>query len=78
MAQKGINYAITEAKQELLQSVRELVGRGIPVSVIGLILFQLIQSINETEKNVVEKEQEKYYEDLEKEEKMKQEQESNN
>ena len=69
MAQKGINYAIAEAKQEMLQQVNELVKKGIPVSVIGLILFQLLQSINETEKTFIESEQNKYYADLEAEEK---------
>lgn len=60
MAQKGINYAIHEAKEELLQVVNSMVGRGVPVTAIELILINLSASINSVVGSVVAKEQEEY------------------
>ena len=69
MAQKGINYAISEAKEELLQIVNNMASRGVPVTAIELILINLSTSINSVVGNVVSKEQEEYSLQLQEEQK---------
>lgn len=67
MAQKGMNYIIDEAKNELLSLVNQQIKRGVPVAAIELILINLSTSISEVEKGVIVKEQDAYAEELEKE-----------
>lgn len=67
MAQKGMNYIIDEAKNELLSLVNQQIKRGVPVAAIELILINLSTSISEVSKGVIVKEQDAYAEELEKE-----------
>lgn len=67
MANKGINYMISEAKDELLQKVNELVSKGIPITVIELMLINLSTSISEVSKTVVIKEQNQFNDEVQKE-----------
>lgn len=67
MAQKGMNYIIDEAKNELLSLVNQQIKRGVPVAAIELILINLSTSISEVAKGVIVKEQDAYAEELEKE-----------
>lgn len=68
MAQKRINYVILEAKEQMLQMINQMIQTGVPVAVIELMMINLSTSIGDTVKQVVQKEQELYYEEIQQEE----------
>lgn len=64
MAKKGDNVIITESKKEILDTINGCLSKGVPISVIGLIIENLMFEINNSLTNTIKKESEKYQEQL--------------
>ena len=55
--QKGINTAIEETKVELLNLVNSKLQMGVPISVMGLIVNNLLTQINNETLKIVKQEE---------------------
>lgn len=67
MANKGMNFAMMEAKQELVQTVNRMIAGGIPVVALEMMLINLASSVSDAAERAVQAEQEQYNKQLQEE-----------
>ena len=64
MANKGVNTIILEGKKEILNAVNGCLEKGVPISVVQLIMENLMFEINNSLNDTIAKEDVKYQEQL--------------
>jgi hypothetical protein len=69
MANKGFNTQILEAREEIVNAINDTLKKGIPLSVVSMIIDNVRADINMTMQGTLRKEKELYEEEIAKEKK---------